>query len=113
MYSLIILLNSLSKGTSVSFSVAAVTIYSEGKSQIDSILDDDQISWIGNSKRELVGVLRIILNFTLSEHHTCSIYVFHTDKWNFERVFGSKKDTVPWTNNNSNWMVLNIFYKIL
>ena len=43
----IILLNSISIGTSVSYSIAAVEMYPDTKSYIPIPLDEDQVSWIG------------------------------------------------------------------
>lgn len=43
----IILLNSISIGTAVSYSIAAVEMYPNTKSYIPIPLDEDQVSWIG------------------------------------------------------------------
>ena len=44
---MMILLNSISIGTSVSYSIAAVVMYSNTKSYIAVPLDEDEVSWVG------------------------------------------------------------------
>ena len=43
----ILLLNSISIGTSVSYSIAAVAMYPDAKTYIPTPLNEDQVSWIG------------------------------------------------------------------